>query len=93
MSLLLGSSHSARCLWNCLQVVEFPDVEGPLEFQYDEEWLGVLQTTHHLMSLNRRQAPLPGKHSTPFFCVGQCMNMLVSAEHGVAQHHSMLFLK
>ncbi|KAL3132875.1 hypothetical protein ABBQ38_006795 [Trebouxia sp. C0009 RCD-2024] len=43
-----------------LQVVEFPDVEGPLEFQYDEEWLGVLQTTHHLMSLNRQQVPLPG---------------------------------
>ena len=76
MSLLLESSHSASCLWNCLQVVEFPDVEGPLEFQYDEEWLGVLQTTHHLMSLNRRQAPLPGKHPTPFFCVGQCISIL-----------------
>ena len=43
------------------QVVEFPDVEGPLEFGYDEEWLGILQATHHLMSLNRQQAPLPGK--------------------------------
>lgn len=43
------------------QVVEFPDVDGPLEFGYDEEWLGVLQATHHLMSLNRQQAPLPGK--------------------------------
>ncbi len=46
---------------NCAQVVEFPDVEGPLEFGYDEEWLGVLQTTHHLMSTNRQQTPLPGK--------------------------------
>ena len=46
-----------------VQVVEFPDVEGPLEFGYDEEWLGILQATHHLMSLNRQQAPLPGKLS------------------------------
>ncbi|DBA70331.1 TPA: hypothetical protein ACH3X2_011753 [Trebouxia sp. C0005] len=43
-----------------LQVVEFPDVEGPLEFEYDEEWLGVLQATHHLMSTTRQQTPLPG---------------------------------
>lgn len=57
---MLGTSHSASCLWDCMQVVEFPDVEGALEFQYDEEWLGVLQATHHLMSLNRQQAPLPG---------------------------------
>lgn len=46
-----------------MQVVEFADVTGPLEFQYDEEWLGVLQSTHHLMSLNRQQTPLPGKHT------------------------------
>ena len=45
------------------QAVEFPDGEGPLEFGYDEEWLGILQATHHLMSLNRQQAPLPGKLS------------------------------
>lgn len=54
-------------LWSALsavsdaQVVEFPDVDGPLEFGYDEEWLAILQATHHLMSLNRQQAPLPGK--------------------------------
>ena len=63
--------HGTRCLvpatvqvvFGTVQVVEFPDVEGPLEFQYDEEWLSVLQATHHLMSLNRRQSPLPGTHS------------------------------
>lgn len=46
-----------------MQVVEFPDAKGSLEFQYDEEWLGVLQATHHLLSLNRQQVPLPGKHT------------------------------
>ena len=46
---------------SCAQVVEFPDVEGPLEFGYDEEWVGVLQATHHLMSTSRQQGPLPGK--------------------------------
>lgn len=45
----------------CAQVVEFPNVEGPLEFGYDEEWVGVLQATHHLMSTTRQQTPLPGK--------------------------------
>ena len=47
-----------------VQVVEFPDVEGPLEFSYDEEWLSILQATHNLMSLRRQQSPLPGKHET-----------------------------
>ncbi|KAK9809956.1 hypothetical protein WJX72_002497 [[Myrmecia] bisecta] len=51
-----------KCLPNraFLQVVEFPDADGPLEFAYDEEWLGILRTTHSLTSLTRRQAPLPG---------------------------------
>ncbi|EFN55283.1 hypothetical protein CHLNCDRAFT_57928 [Chlorella variabilis] len=42
-----------------LQVIEFPDAEGPLEFSYDEEWLAVLRSTHGLLSLQRRAAPLP----------------------------------
>ena len=46
-----------------VQAVEFPDVEGPLEFGYDKEWLAILQAIYHLMSLNRQQAPLPGKLS------------------------------
>ena len=44
-----------------VQVVEFPDVEGACEFSYDEEWLGILRATHHLMSLKRQQVALPGK--------------------------------
>lgn len=53
----------------CAQVVEFPDVEGPLQFGYDEEWMGVLQATHHLMSTNRHQTPLPGKLKQCMQCV------------------------
>ncbi len=41
------------------QVIDFPDAEGPLEFSYDEEWLAVLRSTHTLLSLQRRAAPLP----------------------------------
>ena len=40
-------------------MIEFPDAEGPLEFSYDEEWLAVLRSTHGLLSLQRRAAPLP----------------------------------
>jgi lariat debranching enzyme len=42
-----------------LQVIDFPDAKGPLEFSYDEEWLAVLRSTHGLLSLQRRAAPLP----------------------------------
>lgn len=41
------------------QIIDFPDAEGPLEFEYDPEWLAVLRATHGLMSLQRRAAPLP----------------------------------
>ena len=79
MNLLLGASCSAN-VCDCMQVVEFPDVEGPLEFQYDEEWLGVLQATHHLMSLNRQQVPLPGKHSILcLFCNCQRISRAVTS--------------
>ena len=80
-----------------MQVVEFPDVEGALEFQYDEEWLGVLQATHHLISLNRQQAPLPGNvlSSSCFRLANtqkvQCVACKHTAHHDVAQQHSMLF--
>ncbi len=46
------------------QVIDFPDAEGPLEFEYDPEWLAVLRATHGLMSLQRRAAPLP-RHAPP----------------------------
>ncbi|CAL8465238.1 g4773 [Coccomyxa elongata] len=43
-----------------LQVLELPDAEGPKVFSYDEEWLAILRTTHSLLSLKRKPAPLPG---------------------------------
>ena len=42
-----------------LQVIEFPDAEGPLEFSYDPEWLAVLRSTHDLLSLQRNGGRLP----------------------------------
>lgn len=44
-----------------LQVVDLPDAEGPKVFSYDEEWLAILRTTHSLLSLKRKPAPLPGQ--------------------------------
>eukprot|EP00877_Chromochloris_zofingiensis_P005941 jgi/Chrzof1/15/Cz01g00160.t1 len=41
-----------------LQIIEL-DVKGPLEFQYDEEWLAVLRSTHSVMSLERKAKMLP----------------------------------
>lgn len=70
-----------------MQVVEFPDVEGPLEFQYDEEWLGVLQATHHLMSLNRQQVPLPGKRSFVFLFGLSPIHKQTSLELAGMQHN------
>ena len=51
--------HARPALAAWLQVIDFPDAEGPLEFSYDEEWLAVLRSTHGLLSLQRRAAPLP----------------------------------
>ena len=42
-----------------LQVVDFPEAEGPLEFSYDEEWLAVLRATHSLTSVHPRPPPPP----------------------------------
>ena len=54
----LPHTHSPHpCLQ--VQIIDFPDAEGPLEFEYDPEWLAVLRATHGLMSLQRRAAPLP----------------------------------
>lgn len=79
------AGHSTQKARNqdSLQVVEFPDVEGPLEFQYDEEWLGVLQATHYLMSLNRQQAPLPGKRTL------LNLSRLVTAKHACPCTHAI----
>ena len=42
-----------------LQVVEFPNASTAREFCYDPEWLAILCETHHLLSFNRYQTPLP----------------------------------
>ncbi|GAB4818925.1 hypothetical protein N2152v2_005971 [Parachlorella kessleri] len=46
---------------NFLQVVEFPEADGPLEFSYDEEWLAILKATHSLVNLQRRPWPVPAQ--------------------------------
>ncbi|KAL4420156.1 hypothetical protein ABPG77_008292 [Micractinium sp. CCAP 211/92] len=48
-----------------LQVIDFPEADGPLEFSYDPEWLAVLRATHGLLSLQRRPAPLPQEAPVP----------------------------
>ena len=47
------------------QVVDFPEADGPLEFEYDAEWLAVLRSTHGLLSLQRRPAALPRAAPAP----------------------------
>lgn len=46
-----------------MQLVNFPEARGPLDFSYDEEWLSILHSTHNLLSLNRQAKPLPGVRS------------------------------
>ncbi|KAG1670357.1 hypothetical protein FOA52_000117 [Chlamydomonas sp. UWO 241] len=48
-----------------LQVIEVDAPEGydgpdPPVFEYDEEWLAIMRTTHASMNLQRRHRPLPG---------------------------------
>lgn len=35
-------------LSSLVQVLHFPDADGPKEFSYDEEWLAILRSTHAL---------------------------------------------
>lgn len=46
--------------WVVLQVVHFPNAKGQKVFEFDEEWLGILRSTHDLMSTGREPIPLPG---------------------------------
>ena len=41
-----------------LQILEL-DVRGPLQLEYDPEWLAILRSTHQLMSLDKFPPPLP----------------------------------
>ncbi|CAG8583452.1 13904_t:CDS:2, partial [Cetraspora pellucida] len=42
-----------------LQVLDFPEANGPLELSYDEEWLAITKATHQFFSVTRKQVPLP----------------------------------
>ncbi|TPX70246.1 hypothetical protein SpCBS45565_g01870 [Spizellomyces sp. 'palustris'] len=42
-----------------LQVVDIPEVNGPMEFTYDEEWLAIVRATHDLFSLSSEQKKVP----------------------------------
>eukprot|EP00955_Chlamydomonas_euryale_P116253 366406-Chlamydomonas_euryale.AAC.16 len=61
-SVCLAGPPGARL---CRQVIEVDVPEGhpqddPPVFEYDEEWLAILRTTHGLMNLQRRHRALPG---------------------------------
>jgi len=40
-------------------VVDIPNVNGPLEFTYDEEWLSIVKATNDYMTTKKEQDPLP----------------------------------
>lgn len=42
-----------------LQVVDFPDTKGALEFSYDEEWMGITRAYHSLLPLSRASPQYP----------------------------------
>ncbi|CAG8631351.1 5740_t:CDS:2, partial [Dentiscutata heterogama] len=42
-----------------LQILDFPEANGPLEFSYDEEWLAITKATHQFFSVTYKQVPLP----------------------------------
>eukprot|EP00897_Mesotaenium_endlicherianum_P002580 jgi/Mesen1/234/ME1141959C07598 len=41
---------------NFLQIIEFPDAAGELEFEYDEEWLAITRAYAPILPLTRRPA-------------------------------------
>lgn len=66
-----------------LQLVDFPDAEGPLEFSYDEEWLTVLRATHSLTSLHFRPMPPPPPEPITATQQKEVREMLVAAGIGL----------
>ncbi|CAI2167439.1 20396_t:CDS:2 [Funneliformis geosporum] len=42
-----------------LQILDFPEAKGPLEFSYDEEWLAITRATQEFLSLSSNVKPLP----------------------------------
>ncbi|KAK3829388.1 MAG: DBR1-domain-containing protein [Benniella sp.] len=53
-----------KCLPNrqFLEIIDLPDVQGPVEFNYDEEWLSIVRTLDSFLSLEYKQhRPLQGE--------------------------------
>ena len=48
-----------------LQVLDFPNAVGPKELRYDEEWLAILRSTHHLIPFSSANVPLPDSSWAP----------------------------
>lgn len=40
-------------------MIDFPDVDGPKQIQYDPEWLSIVKSTHEYFSLQKAQKILP----------------------------------
>ena len=59
-----------------LQVVDFPEANGPLEFSYDAEWLAILKSTHDMTSLQPRPPPPPPADPVTEAEVAQVQEML-----------------
>jgi len=53
-----------KCLPNrhFLEIIDLPDVQGPVEFKYDEEWLSIVRTLDSFLSLEHKQhRPIQGE--------------------------------
>ncbi|KAG0093367.1 lariat debranching enzyme [Podila epicladia] len=45
-----------------LEIIDLPHIQGPVEFNYDEEWLAIVRTLDQYLSLEHRQKqPLQGQ--------------------------------
>ncbi|CAG8433602.1 1188_t:CDS:10 [Ambispora gerdemannii] len=42
-----------------LQILDFPEANGPLEFTYDEEWLAITKAMHPYLSIAQHQTKIP----------------------------------
>jgi lariat debranching enzyme len=45
-----------------MQILHFPEATGQKNLSYDQQWLAIVKSTNHLLSLTRMQTPIP--HST-----------------------------
>ncbi len=85
-----GSATKFLALDKCLpgrrflQVVHFPDADGPREFQYDAEWLAVLRATHDATSLAVRPPAPPPAPRPPCAAEVDAVRALLAARGGAA---------